>query len=400
MSPPAAIEEYKILRLLGRGAMGEVYLAEDTLLDRLVAIKLIAARAPSDAARARFFNEARAIARLSHPNVVAVFRVGEAKERPFLVSEYVRGTSLDRIDKPVPNDDLLAIARGLARGLAAAHRRGVLHRDIKPANAIRSDDGEVKILDFGLAKLMDEAPAIEARGATVTDAGEDGAATATLGEGATKTAIEAPNERAIEAPQAPRITGTPLYLAPELWRGEPPTPRSDVYSFGALLFELATGRAPFAGRSIAALARDVPSEDAPDPRAIEPSIHPAIAALITRALGRDPMRRPSSGEALREALDVIAAEDPRRPSTGDHADVEPYPGLAAFGPERRSLFFGREADVRAIVARLDHEPLVIVAGDSGAGKSSLLRAGVIPAIEGDRATNAERRAVTIALGRS
>ncbi|WP_155798147.1 serine/threonine-protein kinase, partial [Sorangium cellulosum] len=179
-SLPEAFEEYRIIRRLGEGAMGQVYLAEDRLLTRLVAIKFIASESPSRDARERFFVEARAVARLSHPNVVAVHRVGEVQRRPFLVSEYVRGQSLDAIAKPVPPHRALTIAMDLARGVAAAHRRGVLHRDIKPANAVISEEGTVKVLDFGLAELLPdsdppplEAPGTATEGAATRPEGRD-----------------------------------------------------------------------------------------------------------------------------------------------------------------------------------------------------------------------------------
>ena len=167
--PPEQIEEYRILRPLGQGAMGRVFLAHDTLLDRPVAIKFIAELDPQQldpegmGLRERFFIEARAIARLHHPNVVLVYRVGEWRGRPFLVSELVRGTALDKLPLPVPWTRVLEIGLGLCRGLAAAHRQGVLHRDIKPANAMQTRDGELKLLDFGLAKLMTPSLALAAQ---------------------------------------------------------------------------------------------------------------------------------------------------------------------------------------------------------------------------------------------
>src|SRR5882724_12795707 len=152
--PPDEFEEYRLVRLLGRGAMGEVYLARDALLDRPVAVKFVrAARDP--AARALFFDEARAIARLQHPNVVAIYRVAEVAGHPYLVSEYVRGRPLDQIDRPAPSRQVFEIALDLTRGLAAAHRCGILHRAVKPANAILTDDGCAKLLDFGLAAVVD-----------------------------------------------------------------------------------------------------------------------------------------------------------------------------------------------------------------------------------------------------
>ena len=153
--PPPSFDEYRLVELLGRGGMGEVYLAYDKILDRPVAVKFISGLEPSQIARERFLVEARAAARLQHPNVVTIYRVGELDDRPFIISEFVHGKSLDTLPKPMDGARVLELGKGLARGLAAAHRRNVLHRDIKPANAILTDDGEVKLLDFGLAKLLD-----------------------------------------------------------------------------------------------------------------------------------------------------------------------------------------------------------------------------------------------------
>src|SRR5688572_14734150 len=142
--PPTAIDELRLVRVLGEGATGQVWLAHDTVLDRACAVKLVSAAASSPTVRERFVTEARAIARLQHPNVVAIYRIGEIETRPYLVSEYVRGQGLDRIDKPLPPGRVLEIGLGLARGLGAAHRAGVLHRDIKPANVVLAEDGQVK----------------------------------------------------------------------------------------------------------------------------------------------------------------------------------------------------------------------------------------------------------------
>ncbi|HWO18990.1 MAG TPA: serine/threonine-protein kinase [Kofleriaceae bacterium] len=155
-TPPGELDEYRLVRPLGSGDMGSVWLAMDRLLDRMVAIKFIAYAEPDASTRERFAIEARAAARLAHVNVVTVYRFGEIAGRPYLVSEYIRGESLEKIEKPLPWQRCLELGIALARGLAAAHRAGIVHRDIKPANAILGADGVVKLVDFGLAKLRGE----------------------------------------------------------------------------------------------------------------------------------------------------------------------------------------------------------------------------------------------------
>jgi serine/threonine protein kinase/formylglycine-generating enzyme required for sulfatase activity len=396
--------------------MGQVFLAQDLLLERLVAIKFIATPRPDSVERELFFKEARAVARLSHPNVVTVYRVGEYLRCPYLVSEYVRGQSLDRMVKPLPPERLHEVAIGLARGLAAAHRRGVLHRDIKPANAVLAEDGTVKLLDFGVAKLlphtpppMDGAgagaeavgfsgggleheaarmaatPRLDVLSRTATAGGNETPRMAIEGVPATPHASMAPSSAGGEASGLARggsetgsLVGTPLYMAPEIWRGEPATTRSDVYSLGALLYELACGHPPHHQATRAELPERVQAEEAPSLAEVAPRVDRRLAAIIERALARDPKARFASGDAVRDALEM---ETPALPAqAGAVPEGNPYRGLAAFEAEHRSLFFGRQAEVRALVERLRGESMVWVVGDSGVGKSSLCRAGVVPAV--------------------
>ncbi|WP_254627393.1 serine/threonine-protein kinase [Myxococcus sp. CA040A] len=282
-TPPTELDEFRLMRLLGRGGMGAVYLAHDTSLDRLVALKLSVALQPDTSTLASFAIEARAIARIKHPNVVTVFRAGQIEGRPYLVYEYVDGKSLAELPLPLPWRYVLDIALGFSRGLRAAHQRGVLHRDLKPGNAILDSDGTIKLLDFGLAAFVG------------TDRSTPWA--------------------------VPGVVGTPRYMAPEVRLGAAATPQSDLYALGLLLYELCTGKVP----------RVRPTATAPlaGPRAgslvplteLVPGIDRDFAGAIERCLADDPAGRFGLADALCLALERL---------------MTPLGGEAAFSPERAS----------------------------------------------------------------
>ena len=260
---------YQVLARLGAGGMGEVYLAYDARLDRRVALK-----SPSDAwladpgARSRVQREARAAARLSHPNIAAVYDVLEADGRPFIVMEYVEGETLASLlaRGRLPLERALAIGIALCDALAAAHAAGVIHRDLKPGNVMLTAAGAVKILDFGLAK--------------------------TPGTG-TQVTITTPG----------RILGTPGFVAPEQLLGRPATARSDVYSAGAILFQLLSGHTPWDGA-----ASEGAALLAPPPRldASAADVPPDLADIVARALEPDPARRCESAASLAADLRRVA----------------------------------------------------------------------------------------------
>jgi eukaryotic-like serine/threonine-protein kinase len=408
--PLGELDEFRLVRAIGHGGMGVVFLGHDTVLDRLVAIKVIRAPGADEGSRLRFLTEARAVARLNHPNVVTIFRAATTRDgQPYIAQEWISGTSLDRMAMPVEPRRAAEIALGIARGLAAAHRRGILHRDVKPANVMVDDAGTPKLLDFGLAKLsglgrdlapfdaypgaigagrIGELPAAIATGsplpalASTVDgtrahgAGDPVAETAPLPAAAPVATSPAgeplppPTDTASGA-----VIGTPRYLAPEVWLLGSASARSDLFSFGALVHELLTGAPPYPHHSREELEAAVRRGEQPTPISVaRPDVDPDLAALVTDCLARDPADRPESADHVVHRLERILSGAPALP------EGNPYPGLAPFDAEHRAVFHGRGADVSAVVDRLRSDALAVVAGDSGVGKSSLCRAGVVPAV--------------------
>ncbi|MDQ6699219.1 MAG: protein kinase [Acidobacteriota bacterium] len=266
---------YEITGLLGSGGMGEVYKARDTRLDRSVAIKVIKANSGApEQWRQRFEREARAISALSHPRICSLFDVGREGGTDFLVLEYLEGETLQaRLRKgPLPVDQALSIAVQIAEGLEHAHRRGVLHRDLKPANVMLTKSN-VKLMDFGLAKIVAKAAAI--------DAGASLQATLTT-EGT--------------------IAGTLQYMAPEQLEGKEPSEAGDIFSFGAVLFEMITGRHAFEGNSPASVIAAVMKSTPPAVHEIRPMSPRGIDRLIRQCLEKNPEERWESVRDLKTAL--------------------------------------------------------------------------------------------------
>jgi len=359
--PLERVDEYQLLALVGRGGMGTVYLARDTLLDRDVALKLIP-RASSELARQRFLIEARAVARIRHPNVVVVHRVGMANEQPYIVYDLVRGRTFGELPRPAPWPKVLELAVGATRGLAAAHACSVLHRDIKPANMMLDEQGDVVLVDFGLAKLA-------------LDAEPDGQLP--------DAPLELPDlETSIT--NTGIAMGTPRYMAPEAWRGAAATPQTDLYSLGVVLFELLTGDTPFGSYGGDTLAGAVVELDPPAIASVAPWLPPELARLVDACIAREPVRRPASAAALGDALEALqrgrAFDLLERDRVVAAPAGNPYAGARCYEFGDHAAFFGRRDELRALIEQLRERPFVALAGAAGTGKSSLARAGVLPLI--------------------
>ncbi|MGO9259416.1 MAG: protein kinase domain-containing protein [Bryobacteraceae bacterium] len=278
------VSHYRILSQLGQGGMGVVYLAEDTHLGRRVAVKFSTA-APGDSLfRARFLREARVACALNHPHIAGIYDYGETADgQPFLVMELVEGESLLRLlhSGPLPLVRILGIVESVAEALGEAHRQGIVHRDIKPSNIMLTGRGEVKVLDFGLAKQLDQPgfAADDSHGAGDAD------------------------PRTVEG----TVMGTPLYMSPEQARGAPVDGRSDLFSLGAVLYECLAGRAAFRGaNAVEILAQVIHLEPTP-PSEVNPLAPKDLDRLTQKALAKKPEARYQSADEVLADLRVIHA---------------------------------------------------------------------------------------------
>ncbi len=280
LTPGTRLGPYEIVAPLGAGGMGDVYRARDTRLGREVAIKILSPdRALTDDRRQRFLQEARAVSSLNHPHIVTLHDIGQHEGQDYLVMEYVAGRTLDQVigHRGLPAGEALRFAIPLADALAQAHAAGILHRDIKPSNVMVTEEGVVKVLDFGLAKLV--APG---------GSGDDLTATA-------------PGVVTREG----TVAGTPAYMSPEQVEGKALDARSDVFSVGAVLYELVTGVRAFGGESAASVMAAVLREEPQAPTQVARAVPAELEQLILRCLRKDPARRVQSMADVRAQLEEI-----------------------------------------------------------------------------------------------
>ena len=296
LEPGTTLGPYAVTAKIGQGGMGEVYRARDTKLDRDVALKVLPEAFTSDPDRlARFEREAKVLASLNHPNIGAIHGFEESGDTKALVLELVEGPTLaDRIaEGPIPIDDALAIAKQIAEALEAAHEQGVIHRDLKPANVKVRDDGTVKVLDFGLAK------AFQPGGSS------DPSNSPTITASATASGV---------------IMGTAAYMSPEQARGKPVDKKSDIWAFGAVLYEMLSGRRPFEGRDVSEVLGAVLRLE-PDWDALPADAPPRVSTLVRRCVEKEPKQRLHDMADVRLAMEGAFETTVR---TGDEPVAVPH----------------------------------------------------------------------------
>ena len=341
MTTDASIGPYRIIRQLGRGGMGAVYLAEDTRLNRQVALKMVLPADLDDAAaRARLMREARAAAALNHPHIATVHDVLEVDGRVVIVFEYVEGETLHaRIRRgQIPPPEAVDIASQIAKALTAAHAQGIIHRDLKPANVIVGAGGHAKVLDFGIAR--------------------------TLSLGTTQTSGDGPH-----TPSVIGFIGTPAYAAPEQLVSGAVDQRADLYALGVMLFEMITGERPFAGSDLVQLASSKLGKDAPRLSSTGALVPPELDQLVGTLLARNPGQRPESAAEVLSKLRAIygtpstrsLARPSRRGVVASIAAAVLLIAISAVGLWQLSRFTNRPLDAGPpVVAVL---PLANVSGD-------------------------------------
>jgi eukaryotic-like serine/threonine-protein kinase len=312
-------ERYELEELVGTGGMSSVFRARDTLLDRRVAIKILHQHYLDDPEYVeRFRREARAVARLSHPNIVTVIDRGEDEGRQYIVFEHVDGENLKELvvrAGPLPVRRAVELALFVADGLAFAHEHGLVHRDVKPQNVLLSREGDVKVTDFGIARSLD------------------------VEHGVTQTGT---------------VLGTGEYLAPEQASGKPVSPATDVYSLGVVLWELLVGGVPFSGQNFVVVALRHVNEPPPPLRQLRPDVPLRLAAAVERALAKDPARRFVSMAELASELRACLIELERGVPVADDAAMTlvTRPARRAAPPPRRPVRQRRRRRLWAVLLAL------------------------------------------------
>jgi WD40 repeat protein/serine/threonine protein kinase len=385
LAPGTMVDHYKVVRLLGRGGFGDVYLARDTKLGRKIALKLLnASQFGADEVAQRFIFEARATARFNHPHIVAIYGVGEHGKNPYVALEYLEGQTLrDRKNASPPSvRAVMRIGLAIAEALREAHSRKILHCDLKPENVLIPKDGRLRLFDFGLAMpVQTKHPPTTPQVLKPMDTMEHwlGGSRPSMPPAQQPSDQQSSSSSFDDVPlttSQEAICGTPEYMAPEQWLQHEPTGATDIWALGTLLYELVGGVLPYCEPSFVALAIKVCSPDPVPPLPESLEIADEFRQLIADCLEKDPAERPTAAQVV-ERLEQLVYR--RRQFLGD--SKSPFPGLMPFSERYADFFFGRESEIDAFLERMRQVSVLPVVGPSGAGKSSFVEAGVIPRLK-------------------
>ena len=358
LPPGAMADHFKVLRLIGKGGMGEVYLARDSKLGRRVALKVLAPkRFGSSSAVERFLFEAKATAQFAHPHIVTIHAVGEVEGYPYVALEYLQGETLHErlLADQLGIREAVRIGLAIAEALQEAHRHKILHRDLKPANVMIPVDGRIRVLDFGLAKRITNLELGAAEPTRDPSTAQD-----------THASISDHVEHTLER----GIRGTPSYMSPEQWDEDECTAATDVWGLGLMLYLMLAGHHPYEGLGVHEISVYIgqPEPVPPPPSDLPPELH----KLVCRCLEKNPAMRPG----MDEAVDTLHHYLMR--GGGPVVDRSPFRGLLPFHERHARQFYGRDQEVNAFLERLREAPILPVLGPSGVGKSSFVNAGVLP----------------------
>jgi hypothetical protein len=352
------IDRFELIRELARGGMGQVFLARDTKLGRKVAIKFLLRDDPDFVQR--FLVEARATARCTHENIVTIYEVGEYRGLPYMVLELLEGETLSKILDEKPGvKQVVELMIPIVRALERAHEHGIVHRDLKPSNVIVTHRGHVKVLDFGVARLID-------RAGELTNAVDPRASIAIS---------ESPS---VTFTGSNSVVGTLPYMSPEQWGSGVVDHLSDLWAVGIIFWRALTDKHPAGTTSPDKLRKRLSDLSTPLPSlaTASPDAPPKLVAIVDRVLEMQKGRRYQHASELLADLQALTA-----PVADARTEEEcPYRGLASFGETDAKYFFGRASEIRTSLAQLQRWPLLAVIGPSGVGKSSFVHAGLLPAL--------------------